>query len=653
MRRAIVSAIVLTAAPAFAHEERALMTILDAPGIAKSCEAGLEGARALIKAMEAKPGGEGFFAEWNRLQIAIEETSYPIANLGNLHPDKAVRDAAEPCQQKYSTLGTEIYQSEKLHARLKEVRATSAREEKLKKNLGEGFEDSGVALPAERRIRAREITTQLEKLRQDFERNVRDDATRVSFTAAELEGVDAAWLAKQKRDDAGSYVFTLDEPPYMMVMTNARSEAARQRYFIARANKGGMRNLGILDEAYTLRRERAGLHGLPSYADFVLRRRMAGSPGVVNKFLADVKGAVASVEQRELDELAAEKRKETGKPEAKLARWDVSYYQERVRKERFAVDQEKYRRYFPTDKSVDFAMLVAETLYGVKFREVKEVAAWHPEVRYYDMLDAKSGEHRAGLYIDLYPREGKRNGAWHAGVRRVSTLANRKPYSVLATNFSREGLNARERETLLHEFGHALHAMLSQAQYSSQAGTAVKRDFVEAPSQMFEEWVRREQPLALMKKVCAECPQLTREDIERLEAARRYGQALAYAAQWTYATLDMRLSTDPRPVLEVWKQIESATPLGHVEGTYRPASFGHIAGSGYASGYYGYMYSEVIGLDLLSPFKADMLDPAVGARYRDTILAQGGQVEEMEMVRRFLGREPSSEAFFAEITGKR
>jgi thimet oligopeptidase len=330
----------------------------------------------------------------------------------------------------------------------------------------------------------------------------------------------------------------------------------------------------------------------------------------------------------------------------------VSYYEEKVRKARFRVDQEKYRAYFPTEKSMEFAMLVAETLYGVKFREAK-VETWHPEVRYFDMADAKIGKHLAGLYIDLYPRDGKRNGAWHSGVRRGSTLAARTPYSVLATNFSRNGLDARERETLLHEFGHALHAMLSQAGYVSQAGTSVKRDFVEAPSQMFEEWIRREQPLALMKKVCAECPPLTRQDIERLEAARKYGQGIRYAAQWTYATLDMTLSTEPQSTLAAWRKIESATPLGHVEGTHRPSSFGHIASNGYAAGYYGYMWSEVIALDMLSPFAKDMLDPRVGARYRDVVLSQGGQDEEMNLVRKFLGREPSSEAFFAEITGKR
>jgi thimet oligopeptidase len=652
MRHLLILLALSAALPATAQTPRPVLPILDAPGIVKSCDAGLARAREMIRAMEARPGGEGFFAEWNRLQIAMEDSAAPISNLGNLHPEKAVRDAAEPCLQKYSALSTEIFQNENLYARLKAVKPSSPREEKLAKDLGAGFEDSGIALPPDKRARAKEIFTRLEKLRQDFERNVRDDPTTVRFTPDELKGLGEAFLQRQKRDADGGYILGLDEPSYVTVMTHVPDEAARQRYFLARANKGGRANLDILEEAFTLRKELANLYGLPTYAHYALRRKMVGKPEVVTRFLGDVHAAIASVEKGELDDLAAVKRQDKGEA-AKLERWDLSYYQEKIRKERFAVDQEAFRRYFPTEKSVEFAMKIAETLYGVRFREVKGIAAWHPEVRYFDMLDAASGRYRAGLYLDLYPREGKRNGAWHSGVQRASRLAGRTPYSVLATNFSRDGLDHRERETLLHEFGHALHAMLSQAEYLSQAGTTVKRDFVEAPSQMFEEWIRREQPLALMKTVCAECPQLTRADIQRLESARRYGQGIRYAAQWTYATLDMALSTDPRPPLEVWKRIESATPLGYVEGTYRPASFAHIAGSGYAAGYYGYMWSEVIALDMLSPFEKDMLDPRVGARFRDVVLAQGSQDEEMNLVRKFLGREPSSDAFFAEITGKR
>ena len=335
----------------------------------------------------------------------------------------------------------------------------------------------------------------------------------------------------------------------------------------------------------------------------------------------------------------------------RLERWDLSYYQERLRRSRFAIDQEKLRKYFPTEKAVQYTLLVSSTLYGVEFREAR-APVWHPDVRYFDVLDARTGRFISGFYLDLFPREGKYNHAAAFPIRGVSTLARRTPVSVLVTNFNREGLDHDELETLMHEFGHVLHGVLSRAAYNSHAGTSVKRDFVEAPSQMFEEWARREQPLRLFAKVCPECPQLTSDEIARLDAARRFGRGIFYARQWLYASFDMALATDPRPPLAVWKNLEAATPLGHVEGTSFPSSFSHIA-AGYAAGYYGYMWSEVLALDMLSAFKRDMLDPKVGARYRDTILSQGGQREELDMVRAFLGREPSNEAFFAELKGQR
>jgi len=335
----------------------------------------------------------------------------------------------------------------------------------------------------------------------------------------------------------------------------------------------------------------------------------------------------------------------------KVYRWDVPYYSEMVRKVRFKVDQEKLRKYFPTSKAVEYTFLVSQTLYGVKFVEQK-VPVWHPDVRYFDVVDAKTGKFISGFYLDLFPREGKYNHAAAFPIRGVSRLAKRTPLAALVTNFDREGLNHDELQTLMHEFGHVLHGVLSQADYNPHAGTSVKGDFVEAPSQMFEEWARREQPLELFKKVCPDCPHLTKEEIAQLEAARRYGQGIRYARQWLYAAYDMALSVDPRPPLAVWKSLEGATPLGYVEGTSFPSSFSHIANN-YAAGYYGYMWSEVIALDMLSPFKKNMLDPAVGARYRNAILAQGGQEEEMNQVKHFLGRAPSNEAFFQEITGKR
>jgi len=391
-----------------------------------------------------------------------------------------------------------------------DLKPANDRERKLKKDLIEGFEDSGVALPADKRKRAKEIFDKLEELRQVFDRNVRDDPTKVTFTAAEMEGMPPAYMKahEAKKDASGNYVLDLKYPSYIPFMQNAKSEAARKRYYIAKLNEGGAKNLDLLDEIFRLRKELAGLYDLPSYAHYVLRRRMVEKPEVVFKFLGDVKAAVTELEKKDIEELRAEKAKDTDRPlaDTKVERWDVSYYQERVKRARYSVDQQKLRAYFPTDKSIDFVFAVSQQLYGVKFKEVR-VPVWHPDVRYFDVLDAKSGAFLSGFYLDLFPRDGKYNHAAAFGQRNASRVAGRTPLSGLVTNFDRQGLDHRELETLMHEFGHVLHKVLSKTDYVDHG--SVKRDFVEAPSQMFEEWARREQSLALFKQVCPSCPQLT------------------------------------------------------------------------------------------------------------------------------------------------
>ncbi|MGE0357638.1 MAG: M3 family metallopeptidase [Burkholderiales bacterium] len=645
-------ALALAAAHA-APPGRPLIGTYDAATVTRLCDEGIARAKEALAAMEARKGGAGFFDEWNRLQIRIEDVVNPIYLMGSVHPDKTVRDAADPCLTRYTTLSTEIFQSEKLFARVKAARTANARQAKLRKDLVEGFEDTGVALPPDKRARAKEIFDRLELLRQEYDQRIRDDPAKVTVTPAEMEGMPEAYVKAQKKDGEGNFVLGLDYPAYAPFLAGARSEAARKRYYTAKLREGGEENLARLDEIFRLRKELAGLYGLPSFAHYSLRRKMAGTPGAVEKFLAEVKSAVRSVEARELDELRAAKAAEEGKDAAATAfgRWDLFYWQERVRKARFAVDQEEMRRYFPTDKAVAFTLLLSETLYGVKFTE-RKVPVWHPEVRYFDVTDAASGAFLSGFYLDLFPREGKYNHAAAFPVRGASLVAKRTPVSVLVTNFNRTGLDPEEMETLLHEFGHVLHGVLSRTDYVTHAGTSTPGDFVEAPSQMFEEWVRREQPLALMAKVCPGCPRLGKEGIERLAAARRFGKGILYARQWLYAAFDMALSTEPQPAMAAWKRLEAGTPLGFVEGTYFPASFSHIA-SNYAAGYYGYMWSQAIALDMLSAFSKDLLDAKVGRRYREAILSQGGQREPADMVRKFLGREPSSDAFFAEITGRR
>ena len=205
----------------------------------------------------------------------------------------------------------------------------------------------------------------------------------------------------------------------------------------------------------------------------------------------------------------------------------------------------------------------------------------------------------------------------------------------------------------MHEFGHVLHGVLSKTRYADQAGTAVKRDFVEAPSQMFEEWARREDALKLFADVCTDCPHLTSEQIDRLHAAEKYGQGIRYARQSLYAHFDLSLTTaNPTGALDSWRALEGATPLGTVDRTMFPASFGHMMG-GYAAGYYGYMWSQVLALDMLSGFHGKLMNPVDGRRYRTDILSQGGQEPPEQLVEHFLGRKPNSDAFFQEITGQR
>ena len=649
---AVLNAAAAAAAPAPAPA-RPLIPLYDADGITRACDEGLTRHRKSIEAMDAKPKPGAIFDEWNALAMDIEDVLGPIFLLANVHPDKAVRDAAEPCLQKYTTLQTEMFQDEKLYARMNGAPPMNPHQAKLKKDLLEGFEDSGAALPHDKRARARGIFDKLETLRQDFSRAIRDDARKVVFTPEEMEGMPEAYLKGKKRDERGNYILGLDYPSYFPFLQAAKSGEARKRYYVAKLAEGGKDNLDRLYEIFKLRQELASFYGLPSFASYALRRKMVQTPETVDRFLDDVKGAVTESEKKEIEELRAEKSKELGTPlaDTRVERWDVLYYQEKVRRERYSIDQEKLRRYFPTDKSVDYVFAVSQRLYGVKFREVK-VETWNPDVRYFDVLDAGTGKFISGFYIDLFPREGKYGHAAAFPLHGASTRANRTPLAALVANLDREGLTQSELETLMHEFGHVLHNVLSRVEYNPDAGTSVKGDFVEAPSQMFEEWARREQPLELFKQVCSDCPHLTHDEIERLDAARRYGQGTRYARQWLYAAFDMAMSTDPQPPLVLWRKLESATPLGYVDGTLFPAGFEHIA-SNYGAGYYGYMWSEVLALDMLTPFKKNMLDPAVGRRYRDTILAQGGQEEEMALVKRFLGRAPSSAAFFAEITGKR
>ncbi len=486
---------------------------------------------------------------------------------------------------------------------------------------------------------------------QDFARNVRDTKTKLAFSEAALQGVLPSALSNRAKDAQGNYLFGLDYPEYDAIMNNVQVEATRKEFWTAFQQRGGQENLGLLKEAVTLRLELAQLMGDTSFADWTIKRRMAGKAVAVTRFLEEVQGKVEALERKELDELRVEKVASTGDKDAVLKRWDVSFYQQRLKKLRYSVDQNEVRGQFPTDPTIAWMMQVTSTLYGVQFKENKTLPVWQSDVRGYDVFDTAGGKYLSSFYLDLFPRDGKYKHAAAFPVRGVSMVAGRTPVSVLVTNFNREGFDQRELETLFHEFGHIMHGVLSKTRYVLNAGTGVKRDFVEAPSQMYEEWSRRPEALALFAQVCPTCKPIDPKLIERMNASRAFGKGLQYARQRLYAAWDMALHTptlvDP---MQTWAELEGKTPLGFEPGTMVPANFGHIMG-GYQAGYYGYMWSEVLALDMRAAFGTNVMDTKMGARYRTLILERGGEHAPSALVEDFLQRKPSSEAFFREISG--
>ncbi len=590
---------------------------------------------------------------WDGIAIGIEDVFGPVSLLNSVHPDAAVRDASDRALIDESVFMTELFQNEALYQRVRGVVPASNAQKQLQKDLLEAFEDSGVSLPPDQRQRFREISERLTELAQEFSKNIRENKTVLHFTPAECGGLPQSYLERVARDSSGNIVVSFDYPDYVPFMSNSVSEEARKRYYIANTNRGTARNTEILDEIVRLRKEIADLYAVPSFAHYVIKRRMVESPESVEAFLADVRKAVMEAEVQDLRQLQQVKAKLHGisVEEAKVHRWDVMFYRERLREERYAIDQEALRDYFPTVPTLRWMLDITERLYGVRFEEAT-VPVWHEDVLYLDVLDAANGEAIGGIYLDLYPRDDKYKHAAAWPVRGVSRKSGRKPISALVTNFNRQGLTHSEVETLLHEFGHVLHGVLSTTEYNQHSGTSVERDFVEAPSQMYEEWAARMESLSLMRGHCPQCPVLDEPLVGRLRAARKFGAGIDYGRQLLYAAFDMALaSASPGPSLEVWRSMEETTPMGYVEGTAFPGTFDHIA-SGYAAGYYGYMWAKVIALDLVSAFGDDLMNAQTGRRFRELILSRGSEEPARALVERFLGRPVSSEAFFAEIRGE-
>ena len=645
------------AAAGAAADEPWIFSGLDPRELARTCEEELARRRAMLARMEQEAAPGGVLAQFNELSVRTGKFDDALAILQNAAPDKESRTAAQAALERLIPFGTEVFQSERLYARVAALQPADVQERSYRQWLIEQFEDTGATLPPQQRAQVKSIHEELASLALRFQARVNDVSTTVCVTPAQTDGLCEDWRRARKRDADGNYLVGMEYPSYSPFMEQAHDEDARRRVWTAFQNRAAPGNLELMDRAVALRARLAGIYGFADYASFSLRRKMAGTPQAVADFLRSVKAAVDEGEARELEELRREKASLSGAaPDAvRVERWDIAYLQQRVKKRCFQVDAEALRAYFPTEPAVRFVLHTAERLYGIRF-VARDAPAWDEAVRCFEVFEdgeACAAASLGAIYLDLFPRAGKFSHAAVFGLRRGSTLAGQRPVKALLCNLHDKGLTPAELETLFHEFGHALHGVLSRARFADQSGTAVRQDFVEAPSMMFEEWARREVSLRGFAEACPQCPVLSTAQIGQLAAARNFGAGIRYARQWLFASFDLALhSGAPGQALEAWRRLEGASRLGHVEGTMMPASFSHLMG-GYEAGYYSYMWAEVLALDMLTAFGANLLDAAVGRRYRQCILEPGGSRPPQELVEEFLGRKPDSRAFFAEITGQR
>jgi peptidyl-dipeptidase Dcp len=456
------------------------------------------------------------------------------------------------------------------------------------------------------------------------------------------------------------WVFTLQYPSYVPFMTYASNRDLREKLAKAYAKRGYQENDNdnrqIVKDFARLRYERANLLGYATHADFVLEQRMASTPKVVENFLNDLLKHAKPAADKEMDELVAYAKKLDGIEE--LQRWDYAYYSEKLKKEKFSIDDEMLKPYFELDKVIEGIFAVAKKLYGLNFKANADIPVYHSEVKAYEVED-NDGKHVSVFYADFFPREGKRNGAWMTSFRgqKVVEGSEQRPHVSIVCNFTKPTetrpslLTFNEVLTFFHEFGHALHGMLANGTYESLSGTHVYWDFVELPSQIMENWVFEKETLDIFARHYETGESIPTDLIQRIKDSANYMQGYQTVRQISFGRLDMAWhAQDPRAVDDIAafeRQVGEETRLfpESKEDTSMSCGFSHIFAGGYSAGYYSYKWAEVLDADAYEYFQENgIFDPKTAQSFKDNILSRGGSEHPMVLYKRFRGKEPSADA---------
>ena len=661
-----------TALPAFAT--------IQPEHVGAAIEAVLSAYQREIDALNSAPAPRDFantMLPQEALEMRLERAWSPVSHLHAVADSPALREAYSAALEKITEFSTELGQNRALYSAVKAVadRADFANLPRPARTLVEhalrDFRMSGVALEEPQRSRFKEIANQLSKLSNEFENAVLDatEAWSEQVGETQLAGLPEAEraLLKQYAEEAGhdGWRVTLKQPSVTAVLTYADDRGLRERVYAAyqtRAsdqgpNAGQFDNSQRIEQIMALRHEGARLIGFDNAAEDSLATKMAGTPARVLAFLRDLNARARPVAQRELEELREFARVELDI--ADLQPWDVAYAAEKLRVKKYALSEEELKPYFPAEAAITGLFAIVERVFGVRFVARDGVEVWHPDVRFYDVVDAQ-GKTIAGAYFDLYARSGKRGGAWMDTCR--SRYANggemHLPIAYLTCNFAPPTkdmpslLTHDDVTTLFHETGHGLHHMLTEIDLPSVAGIdGVEWDAVELPSQFMENFAWQREGLALFAKHWKTGEPLPEELFQRMLAARHYHAGLFLVRQLEFGLFDFRLHLEFDPArgaraMEILREVRDEVAVVMPPPWQRmPHAFGHIFAGGYAAGYYSYLWAELLSADAFSRFEeAGVFDRAAGDAFRRSVLAVGGSRPALESFVEFRGREPEPEA---------
>ncbi len=639
-------------------------------------EKGIESARQKLAALQSATGEVTFENTALALETMSEEldlASETYFNLFSAEADSEFQALAKEISPKLAAFSNDISLDAKVFARVKALHDRKAQlnlsgeQIKLVEKQYKGFVRNGALLGDAAKAELRKLDQELSTLGPQFSENLLKATNSFVHPIAdesELEGLPASMcealeaIAKE-RGVKERWALSLDMPIFIPFMKFSKNRSLREkmyRSYAARSIGGDTDNVKILQRISQLRFERARLLGFTTHADYVLAERMAGSPQTVISFLTRILDVAKPHAEKDVEDVR--KLKQRLGDGADLKPWDFAYYSERLQEEKYSFDEGQVRPYFKLENVTEGAFRLAEKLFDLKFTRDESLPVYHPDVKAYRATDLKTGDFVGLFYTDYFPRPTKKGGAWMTALREQGFMQGkvRRPHVSIVCNFTKPTsttpslLTFNEVQTLFHEFGHALHGLLSKCNYRSVAGTNVFWDFVELPSQFMENWLLEKDVLDLFAVHYLTGEKMPHDLIQKLQAARKFQTGYMSIRQVSFGFLDMAWhAQDPSKVHDIFAfEDEVLAPtriLEKIPGTASSPSFAHIFAGGYSSGYYSYKWAEVLDADAFAYFKEKgLFNEEVARSYRDNILAKGGSEHPMELYKKFRGREPDPDA---------